>query len=207
MTGVVLLLVPAGRAAWRAGVRGHRLGVGFSGAAWICFVCGALALVATRGHRVDREQTMVMCEQDRLLMPWNNRQTDLANSSPSELVARRVEACEPARWTEFVGAVDPDTVVVWGYELFADGRVSTLTMARGWSRADHELFDAVEADAIERLHDDLAGERSALLLYFDERSSMASIDRLLTIARRVGIKEVILVGEAFVDQEFVTLGA
>jgi hypothetical protein len=214
---VVLALIPAGRAAWRVGERGHRLGMGWSGAAWFCFVCGALALVATRAHRVDLERTLVLCEQDHLLMPWNNRWTHLLNVSPTELQVQRVEACEPADWKDFIEVFGERAQVVGEYQLSADGRLSALPMADAWfvtdwwgmERPPSTITDAVLGERLEEKIDAtvVGGEPAVMLLYFDERSSIARLEGVLTAAQRAGVVGVILVGEALIDDELATVGA
>jgi hypothetical protein len=138
-------------------------------------LCGAAALVATRGHRDDLERTLAACAQEGPLRPWNGRQTHFINVSASELQARRVEVCEPGDWDEFLTAFGEGEVVAGAYQLFADGRISTLPMPDAWFDntrmpfvtpvlSDREFQSQLEESAFE-------ATTPIMLLYVDERSS------------------------------------
>ena len=64
-----LLLIPAGRRAWRAGQRGHQLSPAARAAAIVCFLFGSLTFVGTRGAREDTRVTLAKCAHSRAAGP------------------------------------------------------------------------------------------------------------------------------------------
>lgn len=199
VAATLIALVPSARAAWRAGQHGARLGKGWSGAALVCFVAGAVALLWTRAHREDRAQLLAECARGRATHADWCEQTSLFDVSPNELQGVDIEGCDPTSEFEvFDWSSDTD------FQLFATGEISELSRP---GRESELLDSAALREQLERSASrTLIGDAAAVTVFVDERTPLPTLAEILRDMDDVGIEVVLLLGSHTLSGEFATLG-
>lgn len=212
MFGLVGLLglAPAGIAAWRAGVRGHRLDKFWSWAAILCFAIGLVALVLTRGHRRDRTRAGAAC--DPSAEPWAVRAEPWPNSTSEELVAVPVQRCTPELWpAQRERKRRQRFELIAGYQLFVDGELALLPQfGTGWDAVGMtaaQLGDQLRDGIVQRTELSREDRVTIVALYGDERLTTAHLTEHLRVMRDAGVNEVLLLGAATVEGQLETVGA
>ncbi|KIG18780.1 hypothetical protein DB30_07795 [Enhygromyxa salina] len=223
------LLLPAGHAAWRAGLRGWRAPRGVSAAAIVCFVLGSLVFVTTRLPREDLRESIVRCQHSADLYASAIQATNqfTVHTSPLELHARSIEELDDRyiwRYLDATGTTHGDELGL--AEVFASGEVRAF-LSPWWSAHEADptgkvgMSDAALAaalrEAVETFDDDTRGTWNddeppppivrPLHLYVDERVSLARMTQVLELLHDAGVTDVILVGVVRVDASLPSVGA
>lgn len=191
---------------WRAGERGARLRPGWSRSAVACFVLGALALVATRAHRVDRQRMLAACtEQPRPM--WRDLPSTWIDRTPDELRGVDADAC-----LRDVGGLDLYAPAAVGrYQLSEAGELSHLKTLR---EPDLCIPEAALLAELESAVAELPARAKrygevwdpTIELYVDARTPTTILAATLERLYRADVSAVVLLGSAVASGEFVTVG-
>jgi hypothetical protein len=213
------LAIPAGRAAWRAGKRGHRLGEGWSAAALGCFTLGVLALLMTRPHAQDRASTIASCDARQSCgdSEWG-WPLHLENPTSHDIHALRAPDCDPRHCTAHAQALPNTAESVGAYQLFATGTIALLP--RYWQQTVEESLEDIDTDPQQfriRLADEVRKTRElgawrgetltpVLLLYADVRTRAEVFGAYLEVMRDAGVEEILVLGENTITGELASVG-
>jgi hypothetical protein len=216
VTGIsVALLIPAAREAWRAGVRGRQLSRSGSVAAIICFGIGSLAFVSTRTVREDHQHTLAPCKGEA--WPHHEERAYHTNASSIELQAARVDIPRPHAGFPAEQFLTRSEYWLSAFQVFANGELSELPDSGvrrsvdeslehvGLSNAAFQAELQVRIETFKGYWEDV--EDPVLVLYVDERVSLARMHELLEIAQAARVSAVLVLGEARVERGLPSIGS
>lgn len=208
-----VLFVPAARVAWRAGVRGLVLAPAAQLGCLALFVFGAAAVVATRPHAQDRQALLADCGDAKR---WVGEPPAHRNLADPSIRAIEVQTCQSTDWLTI-----PDSqAFVGAYQLSTAGPLATLPnrmlpdesgTSRDLELGSGRFAESLDAGIVARIEHAQARGRDApthfiMLLYADERTPVATIAELFSIARAHGVAEIGVLASVMTTDELRSVG-